>query len=554
MRLGLRDAMLLSCVALATAAIFTWSLAPGDWSVPMQFSGDALFYEAGFATCSTSLTGCLTGAEPRLGAPFGSSWADFPRTEELWWAVAGLLARAGGLGWATNVLFLAAAVGAAIVMYLAARRLRAHPALAGAVALIYGLTPFLYTRNQNHFIVTLYLFLPVGVLVWRALAQPGRRLHRAALVAGSLVMGAQAVYFASYFVFGVVLCGAWQASKRRWRMVRWCAASAGLAVAVMFVMSLDTFALVARDGLNRSAVVRRAADATYNALWPEQLFIPSEFHRVAAVRELVAPYAARADSRGEYPSAYLGLAGCAALLALLATGARRWRARGPALRNVGLVAFWLAMALPFGALAQVGRLTGTPLLRSNNRVSMVLLTVALLWLAHRLSRLTARKRGFSWAVGAALAVLGVAEQVPLTEPDVDPQHRARVRDEWRATRELVARLEARPGPVRLFVWPPGEFPEDGHPPFGDPYLPFQLFVHSTRAEWSFGGIRGRRAGDWPREVAALGPAAFRDALRSQGFTGLVTRPGHCDAACVEALGPSELTRVDGTAWVALTWP
>jgi phosphoglycerol transferase len=554
-----------------TAAVFAVSFqltTPRAWKVPMQSTGDALFELAAMAACGDG--GCLIGAnEPRLGAPFGANWADFPRTDDLQHFAGGTLARLLGLGFAANLMLLFAALAAAAGMYLSARALGSHPAFAAAAAILFALSPYFYTRNLQHFALAWFALIPVQVWVWRQLAsrrraRPPKPTTRRWLWVASALMGFQTVYYVAYFIFGCAAVGALQAWRRNWIAVGWAAACAGLAMATALAMQLDTLRVVTRDGFNRGAVVRSPNEGRINGLWPEQLALPSPFHRVKLVRDTVAPYATKVGSRGEYPSAYLGLAGLAAFLWLLVRGGRAVARRQwgtPDAGSLGFVAFWFALALPFGILALFGRVTGLAVLRSNNRVSVVLLALALLYAAHQLTR-RLRRRGPAvvWAVASVVAAVGLAEQIPLTDPDVDPAWLTRSAARWDANAELVQKLEQGGQAPRVFVYPPGDFPEDRTPPFGDPYLPLELFVHSRRVEWSFGGVRGRESSGWAKRTAQLGDDAFAAELKSNGFTGLATTPRGCTADCLErlariatTLGPGRRLEVRGTDWVAWSW-
>lgn len=587
------DALMVLLLVSAVTGLFTgvFHLDSSSGQTPLFFSGDALWTQASILQCAEAGLDCLvSSANPRLGAPGVADWADFPRTEKLWWWLGGLLARRFGLGWGTNLLFLGAALGAALSMYAAARHLRAHPALAAASALLFAFSPYLFTRNIHHLGLTLYLAVPLAILIWRRLAQPRAPTGsaRAVLVVGAAFMGAQMVYYAVYFLIGLAVIGVLQALARRAAVARWCALSAAVTTAVMLLGTQDTLVLAAREGRNPQAVVRDPRDAFHFGLWPEQLVIPSGAHRWGPVRSLVPHYATKFGSRGEYPSPYLGLFGALSLAALLATFARRqlrrawgrsrisprplgarWSSAAKALwqsptsRSAGLVLFWVAMTLPWGVLALFGRLTGVAVLRSNNRISIVLLAVALLWLAHRLSRFTARRGGSlaPWLAGAAVASLGLSEQMPYTDEELDPSHLGRLAQAVGGAREVARELERDADSPSLFVYPSQRFPEDLHPPFGDDYLPFQLSNASVRARWSFGGVAGRRSGDWPAEVAGLPAEDFAASLREAGFTGLVTHRAACDAAtCLPRLADvvsrfpgARAVEVPGCDWLGWTW-
>jgi hypothetical protein len=436
----------------------------------------------------------------------------------------------------------------------------AAPTLAAAASLLFALSPYLFTRNVQHLGLSLFGLMPFAVLVWRRLAQPFAPRHRVApWVALSALLGAQSVYYALYTVIGVGLVGVLQASRRRWREVRVAGLCVLATLAVVLALNADTFALWSREGRNPAAFARSPHDAVVAGLWPEQLVIPSPFHRFGLVREAVAPYARWVGGRGEYPSAYLGVVGAAALAAVVVIGARRstrTRALGPTSRSAALVLAWVALALPVGGLAGFARLTGVALLRSNDRVSVILLAVALLWLAVKLTRRTARRPAWQrGALAAGVAALGLFEQVPLTDPDVDPGFFERTDAAVNGTKRLADEL----GERRVFVSPPSTFPEDPASPFGDPYRPLAPFVVSRGASFSAGGLHGRRGGDWPFEVARLPDDAFARALEEHGFTALITTGAACDASCAARLDavmsalPNARRLQGGAEWSGWRW-
>ncbi len=566
------DALALAVLCLVTSAHFVASehlTSAAAWRTPLQFSGDAVFELAGLRSASSAGARCLWNrAEPRLGAPFGADWADFPGTDELRVCAGGLLASAFGAPVAVNVLFALATLLAAVGLYLAARSLGAAPAPAVACGLLYALSPYLFTRNVQHLGLSFFGLVPLGVVAWRRLAQPLRKRHRVTgrLVALSALLGAQTIYYALYFVIGAGMAGVLQALRRNWRAAFVSALCIAAALAVVLALNADTFRLWASEGRNPNAFARSPHDAVVAGLWPEQLFLPSPFHRVPLMREAVAPYARWVGGRGEYPSAYLGLAGAVSLVWLVVEGARRFlrtRSLGPAARSAAVVLAWVAVALPVGLLAGWARLSGMALLRSNDRVSVVLSAVALLWLAVKLTRWTAKRP--QWvraAVAAGVAGLGLLEQVPLTDADVDPDFPAKLAETVAGTRRFVEGLEAQSAePRRVFVYPPSTFPEDPAPPFKDPYRPLAPFVVSTSASFSAGGVHGRRAGDWPSEVAKQGDDDFARELVAKGFSALITQ----EAACPEATCGGRLTGViarlpnarrldvEGAGWFGWVW-
>jgi len=162
-----------------------------------------------------------------------------------------------------------------------------------------------------------------------------------------------------------------------------------------------------------------------------------------------------------------------------------------------------------------------------------------------------------------VAGLGLLEQVPLTDADVDPSFPARLEATVAGTRRFVAQLEpsGRRAPARLRL-PAVELPGRSGAAFIDP-LPAagRPFVVSTRASFSAGGVRGRRGGTGREEAATLDDAGFAQALAANGFTALITQPVACPEADLRArleavvakLPNARRLELEGGGWLGWAW-
>jgi hypothetical protein len=496
------------------------------FAAPFSFFGDALFVEALLVHCAEDGWACLTGGPMhRLGAPFTANWSDFPRSEDfLYW----VLSRGWGheaVGWMVNTALLVAACTSATTFFWFARTKRIPVSIALVLSLCFAFSPFFFTRNQQHLQVTFYALIPVS---WWLLNQLKRRRFRFWEGVVSVVLGMQFVYYAFYHVVGLFTVALWVCRRRE--ALRLVAASFALTLCGVCATNVDTLRLRWEEGPNARALVRSARDATAFALWPEQLLIPSPFHRIGWVRERVKPYAERMGARGEYPSAYLGTAGMAGLGLVGFFGLRHFkRKKRPTLEGAYALALG-AVALPkVGLLALFAQVTGWAFLRSNNRVSIVLLSLALLTLGHALRGLV--RRGTRWAA-IATGALGLCfwEQIPQTDIDLDAGFFEARAAHFADVRSFSQRLEAA-GLHDAFVYPHGDFPEDPTSPLRDAYLPLQLYVASTHLKLSYGAVKGRPPSEWSRRTAALDDGALLPALRESGFSVVISHRAACDEAC-----------------------
>jgi phosphoglycerol transferase len=517
-------------------------------NTPFEFSGDALFFQAATLQCHELKFGCLMGEEvTRLGAFRSANWGDFPRSDDWLQLLCAQLLAVMPLGAAVNVLFFCAAFFSSLSFFMVARRQKITGSWAFVLSLLFAFCPFYFTRNEQHISLTFFASVPLSIFVcaqlWRG------RLTKA--TAGlSLLMGLQMVYFTAYHGFGLALAGLRSAlgrpsreSPKRKSAMKLVGLAMLCTLAGAVLGNADTFRLRNQRGSNFHAIARQASDATGFALWPEQLVIPSEFHRVAWVREAASTYARRFGHRGEYPSAYLGVMGALGVAGLLSRGFRRlkraWHFEWA--MAMGLI----VLALPVvGLLALWARFTGLIFLRSNNRVSIFLLCLGLLFLGRALSILTARARIHSGIAMVALG-LGLLEQLPLTDFEIDADHRQHTAEQVANVTAFTHSLEAL-GAKKVFLFPHLDFPESAENPFGEAYVPLQLYVTSSTLRLSYGAVKGRPESEWSKMVSALPDAELVSQLTGQQFDTLVSHVKACDAACQ--------TRFTGLFGAPLTTP
>jgi hypothetical protein len=270
----------------------------------------------------------------------------------------------------------------------------------------------------------------------------------------------------------------------------------GAAVVVGFACTqIDTLRHHREHGANPGAAVRHPGDVRALALRPVQLFLPYQ-HAWTAWSDWTRRvyWDSTPAGRNTERSTYLGLVGIAGLLAMMIAAGQRLRRGRPISWHAPLALWVLAFAAP-GGIASLQLLFGTAVLRSNNRLSIVLLTLAMLYLAAALTRATrrwpARRR---WAAAVALFALGAWDQA--RHPPAQPWpliQRTIVADDQFA-RALESAMGAR---TDVFMLPAMPFPEAGSDlqrGFID-YEHLRLFLASPRLRLSYGGVKGRPEAD-----------------------------------------------------------
>ncbi|MBX7099007.1 MAG: hypothetical protein K1X89_14955 [Myxococcaceae bacterium] len=526
-----RAAEVLRCLALVLAvlAVFAhaYRLFQGQrLDAPLTTAGDAMGTAALLKAVSEGdFLPFVSKHVARLGAPAVARWDDFAIPEELLYFLWGTLARVSGVFAAMTVGLATASVGAALSLYAVARRLGVRPAWAWAAGALYGLTPYLFARNVSHFQLAFFFHLPWNVLVsaWLA-SRRGVPYGSHRFAAAALIVGVTAVLNPYYLFFcaqlhALAVAGRWL----RLRRLDWKTPLAlGLTAALCFLsVNLDTLSARWSDGPNPHAVERDPTDVETHAFKASLLVSPSnQTHRWKAMRILGGTFQRQSLTTSEFPSGYVGLAGVAAVLLVLlafAWGLARGRLDFPA--RAGASVLWLTGSAGVGGLGSALAAGGFLFLRSTNRVSVLVLALALLGAARLAGRLTRRwPRGLSAALALGLCAFGVFEQTPPRTADVTVLANNEELFEGNALGDALER-EFPPGSA-LFQLPAMPFPEV--PPVGgvDVYEQFRPYVFTRTLRFSYGGMKGRPEEDFQLEAARLEPAALVPALRAKGFAGV----------------------------------
>ncbi len=516
-------------VVLASALVCMWHYqlwTAEDWRRPTAYHGDALEVLARLQAASEGDTWPLTRQViGRLGAPFGAHWNAYPTPDKLLLLGLGGFARWIGLFPAANLGLLAAQGTAALAFYWVARRwlrIRGEWAAAGALLFAYAYAPF--HRGLEHFSFVFTWTVPPGLLaawlVARSRRMTWRRPEAWVCVGAGAALGAHNPYNLYFWLplMGWALLAQWLGVRRRANLS---AGAAGiLAALVLFGLMHWEYWFFRDEPEGRPLLARNYGGTERYALKPVECFIPPASHRV----ELLAFFGQRYDRwsewRGEGYVPYLGLAGIAGLVWLLAAAVRRLlQNRTPP--GQALVVSWL---LAFASVGGVNNLlaffTGLQSFRATNRIIVFISAAVLFFLAGRLTRLSRDWPGWlSRVVALALTVLGLLDQVPR------PAGQAR-RDTIAAAvaedRRLAGQLEAAlPAGAMVFQLPVLGFPESTPPWRMGDYEHFRLYLHSSRVRFSYGAAKFRARSRWQLELEEADPLDLARELEGYGFAALV---------------------------------
>ncbi len=466
---------------------------------------------------------------PEVGAPFGSNWSDWPLIEEMQFLVMGWLAHPFGLFGSLNVTMLLGHVLAALCFYLVARHERVAPLWAFAGGLAFGMAPVIFSQSPHHTTVQLCwhlpLFLPVISVIGSedGLGFGSRRFWYCIAVA--TLTGLKNPYFTFLFC-QLVMIAALIAQWRRPSVPRFASALAVLAVAVLAfaVMNLDTWVFRLEQGPNPAAVSREYKWLEIYGLKTVDMVVPPVTHRLQEFAELGKRHLAGRAILDE--GSYLGLLGIAALVALcLAAVAAVVRKRYETFPVEAWLVFWVLAFFTTGGLNLVAGLFGLTVFRTGCRFSIVILLLALMYAARRLTGWRADKGAQAVAFLVFCAVV-VIDQVPRA-PDADAK--AAIARQVESDRKFVEDIEAAlPAGALVFQIPMMEYPEAPLP--GMPsYDHLRPYLYSTDLGFSFGQIKGRELSEFHQSLSGKSVQEAFSMVLNRGYQAVyINRNGFDD--------------------------
>ncbi|HWF20336.1 MAG TPA: hypothetical protein VG754_13785 [Verrucomicrobiae bacterium] len=262
-----------------------------------------------------------------------------------------------------------------------------------------------------------------------------------------------------------------------------------------------------------------------------ELIVPPTTHHWELFSRIGYLYQSQAMVKGEIFSPYLGLAGLAGLIWIMVEALQAMMRRGP--RRVPVQALqcvWVLLYATLGGMNCLLGLAGIMFFRASNRYSVIIATLALLFLAMRLSRLSLRwPRHVSWVAAGVVAMVALTDQLPVkTEAAETTMLREHVNNDERLAKEMEAKL---PVGAAVFQMPAMVFPEAL--PIGQllGYEMFAPYVYTKHLRFSFGSTRGRTREEWQWEVEKMPVPQMIESLEKFGFSAIyINRKAYADHA------------------------
>ena len=561
--------VLLITIAVTIALKIFFHLSGSLLRSPLGYSGDSLAAET--SAKNIIQTGWMQTA-PRLGAPFGAKFYDYPLGADNGHYLLMRLLALFTSNWVVlvNSFYFISFYTAAWSAYLCQRWLRVGRTSAMVTSILFAFAPYHFARGVNHLELASYAVVPIGVLVairaatvplppaqgrWRWVQI--RKLMPWAILCALVASGG--AYYAIFGMLSLSICGLFMAGVgRSWRPLLRCIAF-GFVILAVFIFNLGGSILYRRaHGVNTSVAMRVPIELDLYSLRLIQLISPVTGHWFRPFAHIATSLAAGYTSE---PTQFLGLVGGVALVWMLgwllsaSTVPHRTTDYGRSLLVAITVAFILIGET--GGLSWIISLTGFTQIRAWNRVSIEILFCALSWMGIMLGPITRRAiarrprmRRVALVGAVGLLFFGLADQGSLNNrPSPKPWQ-----DAYSSDREFFASVEAQlPVGASVYQLPYRRFPEE--PPLygsGD-YDLFRPFLNTNKLRFSYGGVKGREA-DWQDELLDVGPDRMVPVLLAMGFRAIIMdRFGYADRGTELAKAITTETTVDPTMSADSRW-
>jgi hypothetical protein len=499
-----------------------WTLA--SWGTPTDYYSDAHETLARLKAASEGdVWPMREQVISRLGAPFGAHWNAYPAPDKPLMLVLGVLVHAIGLHATANLGLMLAQVSAVLAFYFAARWLRYRWEWAAAGALLFGYTYHTFHRGLAHFSLVFTWTVPLGlVAVW--IIAGSRRLEwrrpgAVVCLAAAVALGTSNPYNLLFWLQLLGWAVVWQCFGER-RRANILIGLATIAVALLAFAAVNAESWLHIDNPDAVPLLARNYGGTeMYALKPVEMFIPPPFHHWDWLAFFGHRYARWSPWRGEVFLPYLGLAGIAGFIWLIAVTIRRLAARRTPPGQALSIGWILAYATIGGITNLLALFAGFQVFRATNRAAIFVSAIVLFFLVARLSRLSAGWPAWQRiGAAAALAIVGVYEQLPKPEPAAEV---AKMAAEARADEQFGRALElALPVDAMVFQLPVLGFPEVKPPHQLGDYEHFRPYLTTERLRFSYGAPKLRSRSRWQRDLENVPVSELVNRLEHHGFAAL----------------------------------
>jgi phosphoglycerol transferase len=538
--------------ALLSVLIFcvAWRIWATDLHIPLTYSGDFPF---SLAVVKGMIQNGWIYENWFTGAPYGAVFLDYPVPENFLFLMVRLIAFFSSDPFFVLNLFYAICFPlTALTSLYALKALKVSFFLALPGSMAFTFLPYHFFRLAHVFLAA-YFMLPLVILVVVEIMEGQTKVlswdiklrkfsfdWKNPLFLKTIlicVLGASCgVYYAffSVFLLGVAFlkCFLSEWGERKFEGSLTAIVLGGIMGLTLLLNSLPFIIY----GVNHASpsepiAVRQPSEVNLVGLNLIQMLLPRSDHRIGTLDAISKYYQYKFDtSRLETTFSALGIFAVIGFLLSLGVLIKPFSKKDSLLKSLGTLNFFCLLLGTVGGLGTMFAFFISPQIRSVNRISVIIGFISIVvacillerffeWLQIRIRFLDIR---FTYVLKAIFAFFLIAIVfIDQCGKPISNDYYLAIKNAFDSDRLLVQSIESQlPQDAMVFQLPFMGFPERPHINEMETYDHFKVYLQSSKIRWSYGGVRGRLAGDWYRDVARLPVASMLQTIVAAGFDGL----------------------------------
>lgn len=481
----------------------------------------------------------------KIGMPFGGNAFDFPanllmNTENFITFIISRFLKDPYIVF--NVQYLFSILLCAIIAFYVLTQLSISLPFAIIGAIIYGMSPYIYSRGMEHFCLAACYYIPFSILIclWlldndekylsfsNGIGEFFKYKKNILLIVFSFLIAGNGIGYYPFFTcfFLLVTCLIGCNETNRFSILKKTIISTGLILIFFLINLLPFFINHAISGGNYGAF-RSLEELEKYSLKPIQLFIPTNTHHFDFIISLVRKYNSEAPLINENSSAYLGVFGCIGLLvSFLYSILFKEQKKNYITLFFKLNVFAIVFFAVGGFICLFFIFLGVNFFRGFNRVSIFIefMCIASLCLFFqnvydKIKNASKRKRNLFYFLIASFCICCIWEQCP----DISQNNLARRQQkEWLANdRIFISKIEDQMNwGDAIFQLPYHSYPESGPARRMNDYQLFAGFLNSQSLRWNYGGVKGKRSDKWNQKLSFVSMDKLIPIIVQSGFRGI----------------------------------
>ena len=483
-----------------------------------------------------------------IGAPYKSIFYDYPsfflmNTENL---IAFIISRFVKNPFKVfNLQYLFTIMLCGITSFMVLRYLSIKRLFAAVGALLYGMSPYIYSRGMGHYCLAACYFIPLSILlcVWvfeddsnylslkNGIKSFFYYKKNISMIVFCFLIANNGIGYYSFFTC-FFLCVTALLAVFNTKSVNSINKSVIPICCIVFFMLLALIPVFAyKLNVGSNDIARRSiADLEIYGLKATQLFMPTNGHHFSFIRNIVNTYNSQAPLVTENITAYLGVFACVGfvMMCFFSFIPNKEKVNSTITSLFPRLTIWALLFFSIGGLVTIFCLvTGFRSLRGFNRISIFIEFMGIATTCYCMQSLTEltffKSHNFLQKIiqilVAVFALFCIYEQHPSIRQNINARtvYKSMRENDRKFVEKIEQQLQENDA---VFQLPYHKYPEAGPVRSMSDYQLFAGYLNSSKLHWSYGGMKGQKSDKWNEIVSSLPTEKMVRAIVQSGFRGI----------------------------------